>query len=117
MADVFHENVFLVEFYTAEEDPNPCVKFDEQGVLHVQDKEGVWHPIRAAFRYITQKPWSRLPIVNSKTLILNPTIACLAGGRNKLVASKAYDFINAEVNSSGIKLVVPKTSMHVLGFF
>ena len=48
-------------------------------------------PIQAAFRYVTQKPWNRLP-VRSKTRIFNPVVACLAGGRNKLMASKAYEF-------------------------
>jgi len=110
MADIFKENVHLVEYYSQDEDQTPCVRFNDQLVMEVLDKEGVWHPIRAAFRYVTQKPWTRLPLEKSKTLILNPLIACLAGGRNKLMASKAYDFINAEVKHSGIKLVVPKTS-------
>jgi len=65
----------------------------ENGVMHIWH-QSEWHPIRAAFRYVTQKPWNRLPL-NSKTKILNPTIACLAGGRNKMVAAKAYDIFNS----------------------
>jgi hypothetical protein len=107
MAEVFKEPVYLVEYYY--DDPNPCVRFDENQVLQVKDSTGVWHPIRAAFRYVTQKPWNRIPVVHSKTFIFNPIIACLSGGRNKLVASKAYDFLNADILDHGLKIVVPKT--------
>jgi hypothetical protein len=77
--------------------------------MEVRDQNNVWHPVRAAFRYVTQKPWNRLPIISSKTVILNPVITCVTGGRNKLLASKAYDFLNAELQDSGIKLNVPRT--------
>ena len=30
-----------------------------------------WIKIRACFRYVTQKPWNRIPVV-TKTLMLNP---------------------------------------------
>ena len=52
-----------------------------------------WVPIRAAFRYVTQKPWTRIPL-KTKTKILNPVISCLAGGRNKNLADKAYEVLN-----------------------
>ncbi|MBN3586117.1 hypothetical protein JYB64_27370, partial [Algoriphagus aestuarii] len=71
---------------------------------------GSWHPIRAALRYVTQKPWNRIP-VNTKTFIYNPIIACLAGGRNKLVAAKAYDLFNAELQNNGLKIYTPETIM------
>ena len=105
----------------------------EAGVMYVRGAQSAltrpdgWTPIRAAFRYVTQKPWNRLPLL-TKTLILNPVvstlsaplavwfidwvqIACLAGGRNKMVAAKAYEFFNAELanQSSGLSLKFPET--------
>ncbi len=104
IADVMNEPVHYVSFY--KDDENPSVKF-VNGVMYVfDDKE--WLPIRAAFRYVTQKPWNRIP-VNCKTKILNPTIACLAGGRNKMVAAKAYDIFNAEIQPYGLKINTPET--------
>lgn len=105
IADVMKEQVFLVEFYDNEENPN--VKF-ENGIMKVRDQEGTWHQIRASFRYLTQKPWNRLP-VHTKTRILNPVLACLAGGRNKMVASKAYDIFNAEIQPHSLKINIPET--------
>ncbi len=104
IADVMQEPVYYVSFYKDEEDPS--AKFVD-GVLHIRDADE-WKPIRAAFRYVTQKPWNRIP-VNSKTKILNPTIACLAGGRNKMVAAKAYDIFNAEIAPYGLKINMPET--------
>ena len=104
IADVMQEPVYYVSFYKNEE--NPSVKFVD-GILYVLDGEE-WKPIRAAFRYVTQKPWNRIP-VNAKTKILNPTIACLAGGRNKMVAAKAYDIFNAEIAPFGLKINMPET--------
>ena len=57
---------------------------------------------------MTQKPWNRIP-VNSKTRIYNPIIACLAGGRNKLIASKAYNHYNGELERLGLKIRTPET--------
>lgn len=105
MADSFGEPVWLASFY--KDDPDPSVSFIDD-VLHVRDEAGEWHPIRAAFRYVTQQPWNRLP-VRSRTLILNPVVACLAGGRNKMMAAKAYDFYNAELANSGLKILTPET--------
>ena len=99
------EPVYYVPFYN--EDTDPAVQFRE-GVMHVRDAEGQFVPIRAAFRYLTQKPWNRLP-VHSKTLILNPIMACLAGGRNKMVAAKAYDIFNTELQPHGLKINTPET--------
>jgi hypothetical protein len=76
--------------------------------MEVLDRSENWVPIRAAFRYLTQKPWNRLPI-NTKTRILNPIIACLAGGRNKMVAAKAYDLFNSELEPFGLKINMPET--------
>lgn len=104
MADAFEEPVYLVPFYR--NDPDPPAKFDD-GVLYIRH-EGEWKPIRAAHRYVTQAPWTRIPI-QTKTIILNPIIACLAGGRNKMTASKAYDFYNAEISGTGLKIKTPET--------
>ncbi len=105
IADLLKEDVFLVEFYDGDQDPS--VRFTE-GVMEVRDDEGNWNSIRIAFRYVTQKPWNRIPL-HLKTLVLNPTIACLAGGRNKMVASKAYDMYNAELIGTGLSIITPDT--------
>lgn len=105
MADVFNEPVHAVEYY--DKDPDSSARFND-GVLEVRDAEGTWHPIRAAFRYVTQKPWTRIPII-TKTFIFNPVLACLSGGRNKLVAAKAYDVFNSELAGSGLTIRVPHT--------
>lgn len=105
MADVFDSPVHCVTFDQYDKDPN--VKFKD-GVLYVRDAQGAWHPIRAAFRYLTQRPWNRLP-VQSKTHIFNSTVACLAGGRNKMMASKAYDLYNSELREMGLEILTPET--------
>ena len=79
----------------------------EAGVLHVQH-QGHWTPIRAALRYVTQRPWNRIPPI-VKTALMNPVLACLAGGRNKLVAAKAYDLFNADVAAAGLRIRAPET--------
>ncbi len=105
MADVFQEEVLYAPFFNL--DPDPPVRFVDQ-VMEVRTPEGVWEPIRAAFRYVTQRPWNRIP-VDSKTVILNPIITCLAGGRNKMMAAKAYNFFNAEIAPYGLKINLPET--------
>ncbi len=105
MADQFQETVYYVPFYA--HDPMPPARFTD-GMLEVRDDQGQWIPIRAAFRYVTQKPWNRIPI-QTKTLILNPTLACLAGGRNKMMAAKAYDLYNAQLGDSGLQILTPET--------
>jgi len=105
IADVMQEQVYYVDFYSDHQNPNVIFK---QGVMHVIDDENNEIPIRAAFRYLTQKPWNRLPL-NCKTKILNPIVACLAGGRNKMVAAKAYDMFNAELSEHGLKINIPET--------
>jgi hypothetical protein len=105
IADVFKEPVLFVSFY--ENDPDPAVRFDG-GVMYVRNEYNEWRPIRAAFRYLTQRPWNRLPL-HTKTRIFNPILACLAGGRNKMVAAKAYDIFNTELEASGLKINTPET--------
>ncbi len=105
IADVMQEPVYYATFYKDEIDP--AVRFVD-GIMEIRNAEGEWIPIRAAFRYVTQKPWNRLPLL-SKTKILNPILACLAGGRNKMVAAKAYDIFNAELQPHGLKINTPET--------
>ena len=105
IASVMNEPVYYVPFY--KDDTNPNVFFKD-GIMYVKTQEGEEIPIRAAFRYLTQKPWNRLPL-HSKTRILNPIVACLAGGRNKMVAAKAYDIFNAELQEHGLKINTPET--------
>ncbi len=105
MAELANEPVWLAPFPSAT--ASRAARF-EDGLLLVRDAEGNEHPIRAALRYVTQQPWNRIP-VQTRTLIYNPIIGCLAGGRNKLIASKAYDFYNAELLSSGLEIRTPET--------
>lgn len=106
MASVFDENVHFIPFYKQADEQR--IRLSTEGILEYLGDEGAWKPLRAVFRYLTQKPWNRLP-VKSKTFIFNPIIACLAGGRNKMVASKAYEFFNAKLAESNLKIFTPET--------
>lgn len=105
IADVFGEEVLYAPFY--QNDSDPPVRFRD-GVMEIRDEKSIWQPIRAAFRYVTQRPWNRIP-VHTKTKILNPLIACLSGGRNKMVAAKAYNTFNEELEPSGLRIKTPET--------
>lgn len=109
IADRTGERVHLVKFMDGDDDPP--VRFTE-GLMEVRGPEGQWRPIRAAFRYLTQRPWNRIP-VSTRTLIFNPILACLAGGRNKAVAAKAYDHFNAELRLAGLRIQTPLTAWDV----
>ena len=104
IADVMEEDVLLIPYYQGEKSDHIKV---ENGIICVYyDDE--WVPLRAVFRYLTQKPWDRIPL-HTKTKILNPIVACLAGGRNKMVAAKAYDIYNTEISEFGLKINTPET--------
>lgn len=105
IAEFLNEPVYYIYFPT--EGYEEYLKFDE-GVLKLKIESGEWISIRAAFRYVTQKPWSRIPI-HTKTKILNPVLACISGGRNKMVAAKAYDLFNTELEANGLKIQMPET--------
>ncbi|KAG0301530.1 hypothetical protein BGZ97_002753 [Linnemannia gamsii] len=109
LAEVMKEKVWLVEFY--EYDQDPPVKWVNR-VMYIRDEKKEWHSIRACFRYVTQKPWNRFPLY-TKTIVMNQTVACLAGGRNKMMAAKAYEFFNAELADSGLHVRVPETINNV----
>lgn len=104
IADVFDEEVLLVTMYSHQSNDHIRSVDNIIEVLH----EGEWVKLRGAFRYLTQKPWNRLPL-HTKTKILNPIVACLAGGRNKMVASKAYDIFNSELEEKGLRINTPET--------
>lgn len=98
LAELAREKVWLVEYLIDnEDDKENCsknVKW-QNGYMYVRDKYDVWHRVRACLRYVTQKPWTKLP-VNAKTHVFNPLVACLAGGRNKMLAAVAYQMFNDE---------------------
>lgn len=105
LASLTNEHVHLVPWYA--DDPEPAARFNASQQLEI-NANGEWVPIRAAFRYVTQKPWSRIPPL-SRTMIYNPVLVCLAGGRNKLLASKAYDIYNAGNREAGLQINTPET--------
>lgn len=104
LSDLTGEDVYLIPHFDNEDQ---CVHFDN-GVMMLTLESGEVIPIRAAFRYVTQKPWNRIP-VTSKTFIFNSILVCLSGGRNKLLANKAYEIYNTELHNSGLKINMPET--------
>jgi hypothetical protein len=105
IADVFEEDCLLVPYFNGE--ANDHIKVEEEWIC-VKDEAGAWQRLRAAFRYVTQRPWTRIPL-HTKTKLLNPIVACLAGGRNKMVAAKAYDIYNTELAAFGLQINIPET--------
>lgn len=105
LADLTDESVFLAPM--ARSARTATSRFVD-GLLQVKDHAGRWHNIRAAFRYVTQAPWTRIP-VHTRTAMLNPVVACLAGGRNKLMAAKAYSFFDGEMHGTGLRVRTPRT--------
>lgn len=105
IAEISQEPTWCVQFDV--EDPDPPVKFDA-GIMYIRTTDGDWKPIRAALRYVTQRPWSRIPGA-TRTAILNPMGVCLAGGRNKAMADKAYEMFNAEHAGTGLSIRTPET--------
>ena len=105
LSTLANEPVHLVPLMNGAEES--FARFNAERVLEVQIN-GEWAPIRAAFRYVTQKPWNRIPPL-SRTLIYNPILVCLAGGRNKMMAAKAYDFFNARNQLAGLQIATPET--------
>ncbi len=107
LADYLGEEVFLVPSF--ESTFSKYAKFENNYLFIRQDPtQDEWMPVRAGLRYVTQRPWNRIP-VNCRTLLFNPILACLAGGRNKLIAAKAYDLFNAEIAPAGLEVRIPET--------
>jgi hypothetical protein len=71
LADTTKEPVWIAEYYAT--DLDPPVKWID-GVMFVRDANEKWHPIRACFRYVTQKPWNRIPI-KPKTVVVNNVLS------------------------------------------
>ena len=105
ISNITSKPVYLVQFF--EGDDNPSVRFVND-IMEIRIDDDNWLPVCAAFRYVTQKPWNRIPI-KTRTIIYNPVITCLAGGRNKRTASKAYDFFNGDLKQAGLKIQTPET--------
>ncbi|TNF32653.1 MAG: hypothetical protein EP329_09555 [Deltaproteobacteria bacterium] len=106
LADLTDQPVYLVPWH--HDDPDPPARFDD-GVLYVRPTPGApFEPIAAAFRYVTQRPWTRIPPI-TRTFILNPVVVDLAGGRNKMLAAKAYDIYNAQIEPAGLRIRAPET--------
>lgn len=113
LATLSGETVYRAEFHSPEKQPDPPVRWSDDGqIMSLRMKDGSWRVVRACFRYVTQQPWARFPLV-SKTKILNPIVACLSGGRNKLVAAKAYELFNAELAVHGLEIRTPTTMKDV----
>ena len=106
LADLAGENVHLVPYHI--DDMGRTARCNDQGVMEVHAEGKSWRPLRAAIRYVTQRPWTRIPPL-TKTAVLNPVLACLAGGRNKLMAAKAYDLLNGHLGGSGLRIHAPQT--------
>lgn len=106
LADVTGEVVYHVPWYV--DDPNPPARWNNEGILSIRTEEGQWLPVRGALKYVTQRPWTRIPPV-TKTVIFNPVLCCLAGGRNKLLAAKAYDIFNARMSDTSLCVNTPET--------
>lgn len=104
LADLTGEEVYLIPCF----DGGDNFFSNIDGVLHVHTTQGEKVALRACLRYVTQKPWNRIPVI-TKTFIYNSTLVCLAGGRNKLVASKAYDIFNASAKKKGLRINTPET--------
>uniref|UniRef100_A0A7S2TYJ1 Uncharacterized protein n=1 Tax=Lotharella oceanica TaxID=641309 RepID=A0A7S2TYJ1_9EUKA len=106
LADISEEKVYIAKWKN--DDPDPPAKICG-GQLFVRDENMHWIPIRAAYRYVTQQPWARIPCATPKTFIFNPIICCLAGGRNKMCADKAYEFWNHKNWKHGLSVRTPVT--------
>ncbi|CAF0716550.1 unnamed protein product [Brachionus calyciflorus] len=109
LAEVSNEKVWLIQYL----DNSTNVKW-LNGVMFLCDENSTWHSIRACIRLITQQPWKKIPL-NTKTLIVNPIITCLAGGRNKNIASYAYKLFNNEQikNSTNLYIKEPYSLINV----
>jgi hypothetical protein len=103
LADLLHEEILVIDLH--EENPSIIEQIDDYVWIADGDQK---IKLRAMFRYVTQKPWGILPPI-SKTVMFNPIVCCLAGGRNKLMAAKAYDFLNAELEGTGLQINAPET--------
>ncbi|RIB14422.1 hypothetical protein C2G38_2018570 [Gigaspora rosea] len=104
------EHVWIVMLQDDDRYEQP-IKWENQ-IMYIRDQEGVWHPIRACFKHMAHKPWTRFPL-KSKTVVFNNIISCLAGGHNKSMASKSFELFNNELSGSGLAIRFPETICNV----
>jgi hypothetical protein len=113
LAKLSKEKVWFIEYYDIEDgNIHENLEWKSDGFMYVRDSNNQWHKIRACIRYVTQKPWNRIPL-NSNTIVINPIIACLAGGRNKMMAAHAYDMLNHDLKKTGLSIRVPTTKLNI----
>ncbi|XP_078607037.1 uncharacterized protein LOC144879452 [Branchiostoma floridae x Branchiostoma japonicum] len=110
LADITKEPVYLVETFV-DQPKEHSIRWTD-GVMEVRDVEDQWHAVRAAFRYVTQKPWTRIPLT-TKTVVFNHIASDLSGGRNKLLAAMAYDDFNKQQGGTGLRIRTPHTFLRV----
>ncbi|XP_078609161.1 uncharacterized protein LOC144880695 isoform X1 [Branchiostoma floridae x Branchiostoma japonicum] len=110
LADITKEPVYLVESFLNQ--PKEHNIRWTGGIMEVRDEEDQWHAVRAAFRYVTQKPWTRIPLT-TKTVVFNPISCDLAGGMNKLLAAVAYEDFNKQQGGTGLRIRTPRTFLRV----
>jgi len=120
MADVSGESVHLLPMWDEEKWGEGVTEWKDD-ILYIKETQT---PIRAVFRYVTQQPWKKIPVslptghpsgtdgsVRKKsTFVCNPISACLAGGRNKMVAAKAFETFNPELDMLSVPMIrTPRT--------
>ncbi len=108
LATLLGREVWLVP-WTADA-PERFVHIDEGRVFVRLD--GTLRRVTCALRYVTQRPWARIP-VRLETPVLNPILTCLAGGRNKAAAYAAYEQYNRRHRQHGLTIEFPETFTHV----
>lgn len=102
------EEVWLVPWTEAAPDTVQA----KDGELWIRDAGGTARRVGSAIRYVTGRPWTRLP-VDTHTPLQNPISACLLGGRNKLIAAKAYAALNEALHGTGLRIPTPVTHAEV----
>lgn len=107
LAEITGESVDLV-FFPDEQSHEIKFEKDFLWIKHGED----WRPIRLALRYVTHRPWRRIPLTTA-TRIVNPVMACLSGGRNKQMAALAYERFNVDFGGAGFRIVTPVTEVNV----
>jgi len=106
LADLLQQDVYLVPCFDGVAEP--WMRINDRRTIEIRTPENEWKEVRVAFRYVTQRPWNRIPPL-TRTLVFNPIAVCLAGGRNKMLAAKAYDLHNARLRDSHLRIEVPET--------
>jgi hypothetical protein len=105
---LMNESVYLINL-ADDRHYNNYFRFNDYLEVNINS---VWTKIRACYKYVQTKPWLKLP-VQSKTFIYNSLLGCLAGGRNKAIASLAYNNLNDELSSQGLKINHPATFINL----